>query len=410
MEREHEAIGTPYWSTPERLVSQLQRVWQRGVILSDLVARTGYFPRRLKVRRPSASDVRGRLAEVRAWSQALRDMPHVRVTLREYKHPLLDTASVPHHVWVDSAEDAIDMLGKREQARIFAGMVAATRRRAPALLDWLAKRPLRALRVGGHWGRLLDVAAWLQAHPQPGVYLRQLDVRGVDAKFIDEHSRVLTEMLDVLLPSSSVAAAHAGAAGFARRYGFRDEPERIRLRVLDPRRNILPGGNDQDVTLDAATFAALAPPAAHVFITDSEANFLALPRVRDGLAILADDGGDKALAQADWLSDCRIFFWGDVDTRGFAALDAMRRRLGHLDTPVASLMMDRETFLSFRDRWTAERNPAHADLARLDAAERTLYEDIRAGRYGDAPRLEQERIEYAWVREALGEQAECLED
>ena len=57
--------------------------------------------------------------------------------------------------------------------------------------------------------------------------------------------------------------APAGAPGFARRYGFRERPERIRFRMLDPALSPLPASPEdadgQDITLDVASFARSVP-------------------------------------------------------------------------------------------------------------------------------------------------------
>lgn len=37
--------------------------------------------------------------------------------------------------------------------------------------------------------------------------------------------------------------------------------------------------------------------------------------------------GWQALAQAKWLNQCEIYYWGNLDTHGFAILDRLRRLL-----------------------------------------------------------------------------------
>ena len=61
--------------------------------------------------------------------------------------------------------------------------------------------------------------------------------------------------------------------------------------------------------------------------------------------------------------------------------------------------MDEQTLLQHRERWVAEPSPTTADLTRLTAAERGVYEDLVTDRYGDRVRLEQERVDWAWVSE-----------
>ena len=48
-----------------------------------------------------------------------------------------------------------------------------------------------------------------------------------------------------------------------------------------------------------------------------------------------------------------------------------------------------------------EPKPINARLPGLDEAEHGLYVDLIEGRFGEAVRLEQERISFDWVREAL---------
>ena len=149
----------------------------------------------------------------------------------------------------------------------------------PALLAWISKRALQALDLADRWERLLAVVAWLQAYPRPGVYLRQVDARGVDSKFIEAHRGVLTEPLDLALPPQAINAGANGAAQFASRFGFLNKPVRIRFRLFDSALPILPGCQGlPDVALDAESFTALALPIERVFVTENETNFLAFPR------------------------------------------------------------------------------------------------------------------------------------
>ena len=194
-----------------------------------------------------------------------------------------------------------------------------------------------------------------------------------------------------------------GAAGFARRYGFLDKPERIRFRVLDPAHALFPLDSDQDarrqdVTLDATTFAALDTRVSRVFVTENEINFLAFPGVEGGMVIFGAGYGFESICRAHWLSRCRLHYWGDIDTHGFAILDELRSQFGHVE----SFLMDRETFLAFKPLWGTERSPTDRDLPMLTAEERSLYDDLRYDRIGSNVRLEQERIGFEWVRSRLG--------
>lgn len=392
------------WTRPEDLRAQVRRLWERGELLSGLVRDQETFPRRLVLKGPTSSEMAGRFDEVRAWIAALRQMPYCRIEWREFTHRVFGANTVPREAWVDHLDDALRWIGKQREAARFRGLIEVTRSRQPDLLEWLGRRPLRALELAGDWERLLDIVAWLQAHPRPGIYLRQVDIPGVHSKFIEAHRGVLSEWLDRTLPPESIDSASTGASRFNARYGFRDKPARIRFRMLDAdlqvffdvretmREPCLP-----DITLDADSFAALSLPVQRVFITENEINFLAFPRVPAGMVIFGAGYGWDALARVVWLQRQRLQYWGDIDTHGFAILDQLRNRFRYVD----SLLMDRATLLAHQGHWGREAEPVHHDLPRLTAAERSLYDDLRGHRLRESLRLEQERIGFRWVEAAL---------
>ena len=394
-------IAPASWTTPADLRRQVQRLWDRGAILRSEVTGEALFPKRLVLKRPRAAELHEQFDAARAWSARLRAAPRVRIEMRAFRHRVFGANALPHEAWVDSAGDAVAMIGKGSEVSEFRRLVDLTRARQPSLLAWLARRPLRALELAGDWGLLLDVVDWLRDHPRPGIYLRQMDVPGVHTKFVEGHRGVLGELLDAALPPESIDAHASGAARFARRYGFLGKPAHVRFRILDPARTLLPATDDgerlQDLALDAASFATLGAGISRVLITENEVNFLALPPMKDSMAIFGAGYGFESLERPHWLSRCRLHYWGDIDTHGFAILDALRRRFGH----VQSLLMDRGTLLEFESLWGTEDSPIERDLDTLTSEERALYDDLRDNRLGRNLRLEQERIGFGWVKDAL---------
>jgi hypothetical protein len=299
---------------------------------------------------------------------------------------------------VDTPDDALRLVGKARDARAFQALLAITLRQQPTLLHWLQRQPLRALALAELWSQLLDVVAWLQAHPRPDIYLRQVDLPGVHSKFIESQRGVLSELLDLTLPADAIDTMASGAAQFARRYGFRDKPLRVRLRFLDPEHSAWVSGADADYTISQQAFARLAPDVRHVFITENEINFLAFPPAAGSLVVFGAGYGFEAIARAAWLQQCGLHYWGDIDTHGFAILDQLRAQFPHAQ----SFLMDHDTLLVHQAQWTLEPQPTQRDLPRLNEAERRVYDDLRWRRLRDEPlRLEQERINFGRVERAV---------
>lgn len=386
------------WTTPADLRAQVQRLWDRGDLLRAAVTDAASKPLRLNLKGPHAADLSDRFEAARDWVRAVADTPQVRIEWREWNHRVQGMQRLPAAVWVDSAQAALALIGKARQAQRFELLWQQTASAQPALLAWVSRRPLQALDLADRWERLLAVVAWLQTHPRPGVYLRQVDAPGVDSKFIEAHRGVLTELLDWALPPEAVDTRASGTAQFARRFGFLDKPVRIRFRLLDPALPSLPGCEGlPDITLDAASFAALALPAERVFITENETNFLALPEVKRAVVVFGAGYGWEALARAAWLHRCRLHYWGDIDTHGFAILDQLRGCFPH----AASFLMDRYTLFAHRSHWAEEPEPARHHLPRLTPEEARVYDDLRSDRHQPRLRLEQERVGFGWVNERL---------
>ena len=107
--------------------------------------------------------------------------------------------------------------------------------------------------------------------------------------------------------------------------------------------------------------------------------------------------GVELLSGAECLRGRAVHYWGDIDTHGFVMLDRLRA----IFPAVQSLLMDRETLLAHRSLWVQETTPHVGPLPRLTDGERALFEDLQRDRIGDRIRLEQERISFGHLEQAM---------
>lgn len=389
------------WTTANDLRAQLRRLWERGDLLRAL--RNGdCVPLRLSLKGPSSTELAECFDAVRNWIADLVAISQIRIEWRELNHRVVGPQRIPQSVWVDKLDDAFALIGRRSDAEQFSKLLADSRMRQPALLTWIEKRPLRALELAANWTNLLAVTEWFLGHPRPGIYLRQVDIPEVHSKFIEAHRGVLTEWLDLVLPPEGVLSDRTGLSQFAARYGFLDKPVRVRFRVLDSSVAVLPGIAQPDITLDANSFASLDMAVHRVFITENETNFLAFPTVPHAIVVFGAGYGWDALAKAEWLRRCHLYYWGDIDTHGFAILDQLRSRFEHVE----SLLMDRPTLMAHEILWGEECDQVVRDLPRLTEMEHALFDDLRDNRIRRSLRLEQEMIAFGKVKAALANIAE----
>lgn len=388
------------WTTPEDIRKRIRREWDSGRILAAMLGSEPVFPLRIPLKRPDSKALAEHFEAARLWIAALGAIDKeqagsgCRLEWQEVAHRQLGRNRMPVAAVVESEEDGLALLDKQADADRFLELTETVAAAFPALTSWMQRYPLKVLEQAESWPRLLAVLEWVVLHPGANIYLRQIDAASVDTKFIEKHRGLLGDLLGCVLPPERIDGRYTGAKSFEQRYGFKRKPELVRFRFLD-RKHSIQGLSDVAATGDE--FARLALPVERVFITENEINFLSFPNVTDGLMLFGGGYGFEHLAQADWLRQKEIFYWGDIDTHGFAILDQLRSTFPFAN----SLMMDRATLLEHRLLWGNEDRMASRQLVRLNAEESALYDDLRFDCIAPSLRLEQERIGFAWIKAEL---------
>ncbi|MCC4596133.1 DUF2220 family protein [Xanthomonas campestris pv. phormiicola] len=389
---------------PDAARAELRATWtrQRG----NWLAGNGDWPRKVSLHPPTEAHAAAEWEDFSRWLKQWRDVGEPgRVEPLARRWPRLGVQTLPWRWWLDTPADVAEAIGEGS------GWTRATHRARDLLTRWphmaaVAARLRRNYRALADWPqtefqRLVDVVAWLQEHPDSGLYLRQLPIAGIDSKWIEKRRGVVADLL-------------SGVLGFAGRHGLEDlvalrtAPDRVRLRLLDSALRAALDGLE-DLTVPVTQVAAMQLPVRQVLIVENRETGLASEDLPGTLVLMARGYAVSYVERIPWLQPLPLYYWGDIDTHGLAILDRLRRHA----PKVVSLLMDEQTLHATpRDLWASEAKPHDADAEELDAltdAERDFYARLRSGRFGPAPRLEQERIawDYAWprIRAALAENA-----
>ncbi len=396
--------------SPETIREKALKVWRSGRVLSAWLSGEPLFPLDIPFRKVTAVEALERFAEVRAWVNRLREgSKEVRgfgysLEFAEVNHRQLGVQHFPNRIRFDTGEDFLRFLGKGKDFAAFKTLAEQTLGEQPLLKEWLERKPMKALENREAWPGALAVCRFLRDTPGPGRYIRELDIPGVDSKFIEQHKSLLRELLDLVLPPEAAdpEITSLSGHGFERRYGFRYDEPLIRFRILDPECAGPWGVSDISVPLNQ--FLTLDPPCERVVITENKINGLTFPALARSMVVFGLGYGISSLRDAAWLGDKEILYWGDIDTHGFSILS----RLRGFFPDVHSLLMDRETLMEFRRLWVREDDDKRcvAELAHLDESERRLYSDLRDNILGENIRLEQERIAFACLKKTLSTLAE----
>lgn len=394
--------GSPDWSTPLTLRARLQQWWDSGRLLAERVRGIDSYPLELPLRVPSVSELGAQFDAARSWIRQLEAGSRAAtgygydIVMREINHRQLGRNSVPEKVVIPSADDAFRWLGRGADVHRFDQLARITMAAFPPLLDWIARRPLVLLERAGEWERVLACLHWFVQHPRAQLYVRQLDIPGVDSKFIESRKALLAELLDLVLPLDAIVPEASGVRQFELRYGLRAKPATIRFRMLDP---LLAIDGLTDMSVPVEQFAALRCAAAQVFVTENEINGLAFPAADRAMVVFGGGYAVERLGEIAWLREREVLYWGDIDTHGFAILDRLRAGLPH----VRSLMMDSATLHAHARLWGQEDADKRftGTLTRLSEPEAALFSELRGDAFGPRVRLEQERIAYGWVQQRV---------
>jgi hypothetical protein len=389
------------WTSPSDLQDQVQRRWDNGSLLASLLNGEPLFPLRLSLKRPSTNDLATNFDSVRDWIRELESKSHATLGYgydlewTDQNHRQLGRNRVPSAAYVKTREGALRMIGRSKDAEVFSSLCTETLAQWPVLSEWIIRRPLRLLECSRVWPQVLALLRWFSENQSSGLYLRQIDVVGVDTKFIETYRTLLLELLQLCLPDSATNTNFPpGPRSLEARYGLTTKPTSLRLRLLDPTLSI---GGFTDLCAPVAQWNAIDIDLHRVFITENEINGLCFPMIPRSAVIFGLGYGLERLTQLPWLSRAEVTYWGDIDTHGFAMLDRLRALLPH----ARSLLMDRETLFQHRSAWAIESSALTTDLTRLNPDESALFDELRRHHHGEGVRLEQERIRFGWVQEAL---------
>jgi hypothetical protein len=377
------------WTRPADVRASLRKKWDSGVLLARFAAGQDWAPLGIPIRGPSAREIGEQLAEVRQWAAEWAAAAAVGPLRLEYKQVggrHFGANSIPARAWLDSYEAAWVLLRVGAEVRRLAGLIEAAG--GTRLVPWLTGHPMRALRLADDWDRLLAAVRWIEQHQAPGMYLRQVDVPGVDTKFIERNKGVLAELLDAQLDPSRVVD---GASDFAGRYGFLRRPGYVRFRVAGRLRGF------SELSVRACEFIAPPEGITRAYVIENEITYLAFPIPATAMVIFGAGYAVPVLEPLGWLADLDVVYWGDIDTHGFAILNRLRHHLPH----ARSMLMNRVTLLDHREQWGREPSPTAAVLDRLGPAESALYADLITDTYAPSVRLEQERVSFSAIEKAV---------
>lgn len=377
--------------TPDQVKERLAGLWRRR--WTDWLGGGGEWPLPIALDPPTQTQAAANWPAFARWVEAWQGYPgpgQVRRTHRDWNR--MGAQSIPTHVDFAAASDVAQALGPVEAAQYR----LADARFRDRLADWPSLAASLRSQAGwlqslsdADYERACAVLDWLVAHPRSGLYGRQLPIRGVDTKWLEQNAGPIAALL-----ADRLGVEKATLTTVA---GLRVDPPKRRIRLLDPAMRQRFGGlGDLTVRLDELAQADLRPSV--VLIIENLQSLLACEDLPGAIAIAGGGFAASELGQLPWLQDAPLVYWGDIDSAGFRILAGLRTRLPH----VRSCLMDESTLLAHRDLCSTDTHPPRApNVTGLTPKEFELAHRLAEGDLGGGVRLEQERIPWPVAWDAL---------
>jgi hypothetical protein len=346
------------------------------------------WPLEINLGIPTERDALQQQEGVRAWITAWRswrgsgDLVWIERNWRS-----LGVQSVPQKLILNGPSDAVSWIGEADSWARVVERYKTLVQRWPALIDILSKY----YRVLADFDdinilRITEMVSWICANPNSGLYPRQIPVAGVDSKWLESHKGLVCEFVSAIQGTNE--------RDIFKVCGLKPPPLLIRIRILDPEIRSRFSGIC-DISAPWEEIANLDIKPTYVFIVENLQTGLAFEDLTGSVVIMALGYGVDVLDRIPWLDYARCFYWGDIDTHGFAILNRARTYLPSLET----VLMDKQTLFSHRDLWVQEKEQsASSELPLLTNEEQELFLSLKNNVWGQQVRLEQERIcwETAW--------------
>ncbi|MEN0051512.1 MAG: Wadjet anti-phage system protein JetD domain-containing protein, partial [Bacteroidota bacterium] len=272
----------------------------------------------------------------------------------------------------------------------FRTAIQQTRKQVSTLLPYLAEQPLLVIKNLHIWADILKVLCYFKQHPQPIEYARALSI-DVPSTFIEEHQKLLGELLEMLLPKSEIKIEETE---FERRFGLKSTAPLVRLRFLDEK--ITPN-LPEDLGLSISLWNQQNIEVEKVFLITDELNFLRFPNHPKSIALFASKEVINNLRALDFLHQSTLYFWGDISITAFQQLADLRKHFVNLN----SFLMSEKELAAYAEFVEVEKKSQTPENLSLKAAESICLNALHTKE--GYKKLLQKHIRQSYLKDSLAQ-------
>ena len=369
----------------EKLYKKLQKPYEKGEIFRDFIEGKNSFPFEVPLKKVQQKDIQTNSPLLMQELQKLK-ASKLPLTYVEYDFKTLGKQNLPRAIRVASLEEYLQLLGKEEEYQHFTQLYTQIITKYPLLQELFVKRSFLVLEYAKEWEKLFLVVDYFLQNKQKNSYIREISLQGIDTKYIEKHKKLLDTLLSTITRNEPLSSLREYS--FEKRYGLKYPLPQVRFRILDEKLYL---ATMSDITLTIEEFEQLSIACERVFVVENKITTLAFPNLEKSIVIFGSGYKVGVLKNVQWLHEKELYYWGDIDSDGFAILSQMRGNFPH----VKSLCMDEKTLQTYSNFVVKDPNQTNKELTCLTQEEHTLYKNL------NNKRLEQERIPLDVVQQEL---------
>ena len=378
--------------SPSEIGRSLARQWQQSSIRVERLLNPGSWPRSFNIGKPSgrvfAENSQSVLRHVENWRRVdvgrvdwkpvsyRAGLAPIFLPMRWYLHSPSEWIAATHDPVVSREYAQLEYLVEQVDSSFHALLVAQRGL-------WLTKSPEEVIATA-------QLATQLYPGCAQGRPLRLLAEHGVDTKFFERNTTLLTKLLDERFEG---AASEQGLTTFLDAY----EESNHWVLVVPLQPGLLPF---KRLRLTTSELAETLLPGSRLLVVENEQCIHLLPETVQGTIAVLGAGLDLQWLASPHLAGKQIAYWGDMDTWGLLMLARAR-----LHQPAVEALLMEQKLFELHSPGSAVVEPAKA----LESAppglltnEADFYRYLFAQARG---RLEQEYLPKELVRAVLSEWA-----
>ncbi len=372
------------------IVAKIQKLYESGKVFEDFMQDADLFPLEIGLKKLKQKELQSDFTQVLRESQLLLDSD-IPLTCKDFEFKNIGRQTLPVSANFRSRSALLSLIHKEQEFADFTLLYKRLTCKYPALKFLFLQKTNLIVRNLSLWDKLIKICDFFVKNPQPRIYIRELSIEGIDTKFVEKNRKILDLLLAQILSDFDKNITSLSEYGFEKKYHLRYPLPQVRFRILDE--NIFISGLS-DITISIEDFQKLKLTCKHIFIVENKITTLSFPVLKDSIVIFGSGYGVQVLKDVGWFEGKNLYYWGDIDTDGFAILSQIR---GYFPD-IKSLFMDKKTVDNFQEfSVKIETKKAFKVLENLHQDEYKLYQEV----YQEGLRLEQERINFSYIKEEL---------